>query len=124
MSAWNYSPWDNDDAADWFQQFWKQKDFTLLIGEIKAFDPKEPSYDTFRAACYLLQTLGNPYVWPAEHLDELKSLIGHAISILTKMINPPSKQWYFLDIWEGADEIIKSVQVQIDALEAQLRELA
>lgn len=124
MSAWNYNPWDNDNASDWFQQFWKQKDFTVLINEIKQFDPKEPGYDTFRAACYLLQTLGNPYVWPTEHLDELKPLVGYAIEILTKMINPPSKEWYFLDIWEGSEEIIKAVQVQIDALEARLGDLA
>ena len=62
MGAWNYNPWENDEAADWFQEFWKQQNFAVLINEISQFDPAEERYDAFRAACYLLQTLGNPYI--------------------------------------------------------------
>jgi hypothetical protein len=53
MGTWNYNPWENDEAADWFQEFWKQQNFAVLINEINQFDPTEERYDAFRAACYL-----------------------------------------------------------------------
>lgn len=124
MGTWNYNPWENDEAADWFQEFWKQQNFAVLINEINQFDPTEERYDAFRAACYLLQTLGNPYIWPAEHLAELKPLIQHAISILTQMIDPTNEDWGFLDMWGGSADVIKAVEEQIDAQKTRLGELA
>ena len=47
----------------------------VLIEEIENFDETKETYDSFRAAAYLLQTLGIVYVWPAEYLNELKKLL-------------------------------------------------
>ncbi|WP_321850630.1 hypothetical protein [Pseudomonas paraveronii] len=124
MGAWNFKPWENDEAADWFQQFWKQQDFSVLINEIYQFDPLEERYDAFRAACYLLQTLGNAYIWPTTYLEELKPLIEKALSILTKMITPPSADWGFLDMWGNSPDVIAAVEEQIYALKICLSELA
>ncbi|OOW05669.1 MULTISPECIES: DUF4259 domain-containing protein [Pseudomonas] len=124
MGAWNYNPWENDEAADWFQEFWKQQNFAVLINEISQFDPAEERYDAFRAACYLLQTLGNPYIWPTEYLAQLKPLIEQAISILTQLIDPPNDEWGFLDMWGDSADVINAVEEQIDALKMRLGELA
>jgi len=95
-----------------------------LINEISQFDPAEERYDAFRAACYLLQTLGNPYIWPTEYLAQLKPLIEQAISILTQLIDPPNDEWGFLDMWGDSADVINAVEEQIDALKMRLGELA
>jgi len=47
MGDWSFKPWGNDDAADWFQRFWKTKDVDLIVDEIEHFDPKAERYPTF-----------------------------------------------------------------------------
>ena|SRR3974390_175731 len=115
-------PWENDEAADWFHRFWKGG-FSVLIGEIRNFDPRRERYDEVRAAAHLLQSLGIAYLWPSEHGAELKPLLNEAISILTKMINPPSDEWGFLDMWSNDPDVIKSVENQIDGLKGRLSQL-
>jgi hypothetical protein len=44
----------------------------------------------------VLQTLGNPYMWPQEHTSILKDLLDKSISVLEDMINPPNDAWGFL----------------------------
>ena len=122
MGDWGAEPWDNDEAADWFHRFWKCG-FSILIDEIKNFDPRLERYDSVRAAAYLLQTLGIAYVWPSEHHTVLKPLLNDAISILTNMINPPSDDWGFLDMCSNNPDVIKSVENQIDALRKRLSQL-
>jgi hypothetical protein len=124
MGDWNAQPPGNDEAADWFQRFWKKSDFSILVDEIRNFDEREERYDSVRAASYLLQTLGIVYVWPAEHREELKPLLREAISILTKMIDPPNGDWGFLDMWGNSADVIEAVKEQIIALRVRLSELA
>ena len=50
MGDWSCKPWGNDEAADWFHEFWRSKDFTLLFDEIEEFDPRAERYDRARAA--------------------------------------------------------------------------
>lgn len=123
MGDWSREPWGNDEAADWFHVFWKNSDFSLLINEIENFSPEEERYDSVRAACYLLQTIGIVYVWPVRHMDILKDLLIKSISILTNMLNPPNENWGFLDMWGNDPEVIKAVESQIEILRVRLSEL-
>lgn len=86
MGDWSVEPWGSDEAADWFHRFWNGGGFPALIGEIRDFAPRQEQYDSVRAACYLLQTLGVVYVWPAKYGAELKPLLEQAIVILSNMI--------------------------------------
>jgi hypothetical protein len=124
MGDWNVQPWANDEAVEWFYNFWKEHDFSVLINEIKYFDRREERYDSVRAASYLLQNLGVAYVWPSVHLKDLRPLLVQAISILSNMINPPDDSWRFLDMWGNSAEMIESVKRQIAVLETRLRDLA
>ena len=124
MGDWNTQPWANDEAADWFHRFWQQPDFSLLINEIRNFDPRAERYDSVRAASYLLQTLGIAYVWPVQHGDLLKPLLQEAITILSHMTDPPDDDWGFLDMWGNDPDIIQAVESQINALTLRLNELA
>lgn len=124
MGDWSAQAWGNDEATDWFQRFWQQADFSVLIDEISNFDPLEERYDAVRAASYLLQTLGIVYVWPVRHGDILKPLLEKAIAILSDMIAPPDEDWGFLEMWGHDAEVIAAVNSQIEALRARLGELA
>ncbi len=55
MGAWGTSPWDNDDAADWFTDFFDGVDVDARIAA--AFDD-EDEHEQIRAACYMLNVLG------------------------------------------------------------------
>jgi hypothetical protein len=124
MGDWSAEPWGCDEAADWFHHIWKGCDFSILTGEIMNFDPLQERYDSVRAACYLLQTLGIVYVWPARHGSELKPLLEKSIAILTNMIAPPSDDWGYLEMCGNDPAIIPAVESQIIALRTRLRDLA
>ena len=123
MGDWSAQAWGTDEAADWFQRFWRQPDFSVLIDEIRHFVPRDERYDAVRAASYLLQTLGIVYVWPVQHSDVLRPLLQEAIGILSNMIDPPNDDWGFLDMWGNDPGVIAAVSSQIDALRLRLHEL-
>ncbi len=65
---WDYKPWDNDGAADWYGDLMdstKLRD-TWLEG-IKE-DPID-SPDVVRAAAGLFVMLGRVYIWPIDNYD-------------------------------------------------------
>jgi hypothetical protein len=116
MGDWGSRPWENDEAADWFHIFWKQCDISVLVDEINNFDEKQERYESFRAASYVLQAFGNPYMWPEQHKEILNDLLDKSIDVLEKMINPPNDDWGFLDIWGNSQKILDSVRDQINQL--------
>jgi len=117
MGAWGYEPWANDDAADWFNGFFDNLKMEMLREAFQDIDHDEGS--RFRAACFVLQCLGRVYVWPTEHMDELKSMLERAIHQLTEMIEPASGESEFLLLYDEDPEAIASVRRQIDELKAR-----
>lgn len=115
MGAWDVEPWDNDTAADWFGDFFDDLKIEKLQEAFKHYD----DYDTIRAACYVLQSLGRIYVWPGERLDDLKPLLEKGIEHLTNMIEPPNDDWDFLELWDDNPEVVESVRQQIAELKAR-----
>ncbi len=115
MGAWGVQPWENDHAADWNAGFFADLDIGALWAAFKNYD----AWDEIRAACYVLQTLGRVYVWPAEHLDALKALLEKGIEHLDKMLHPPDTSWDYLEMWGNSPEVVASVQQQLDELRAR-----
>lgn len=81
MGTWNFAPWDNDEAADWYGSFMdrtKLRDAWLDgIGK----DPAE-SPAVVRAAGALFVMLGRVYIWPIETFDEdLEKAIAGLVSV-------------------------------------------
>ncbi len=72
MGSWDYKPWDNDSAADWFADL-LQGSFVEKIEETLNLDPKK-NYEEIRAACYVLIQLGRPYIWPYEKIVAVAAL--------------------------------------------------
>ena len=115
MGAWGVEPWDNDTAADWFGELFESLD----VDKIQRAIEDEEDYDTIRAACFVLATLGRVYVWPADRLDELKTLLDTGIEHLTSMVEPSQKNLDFLEQWENNPEVVESINRQIEELKAR-----
>jgi hypothetical protein len=113
VGTWGHEPWDNDNAADWYGDFFQDLKVDSLN---EVFAVEEDDSDEFRAACFVLQTLGRGYVWPAKRHKDLVSLLDRAIVRLEAMIKPGSE---FLDEWNNSPQVVESVKWQIDELKAR-----
>ncbi|MEJ5998772.1 DUF4259 domain-containing protein [Corynebacterium sp. H130] len=111
MGAWGAKPWENDHAADWFHAVFEGIDIDAHIDH--AFECYD-NYEEIRAACYLLEVLGVPYIWPGK-LDRLQEHIDTGIDLLTQMIAPDSD---FLELWDNDPRLIDEIKEQIEALHA------
>ena len=121
MGDWGYKAYENDEAADWFTRFWESKNFDLLQSTAANFDPRNENYDEIRASAHVLVCFGSPYACPSDFLDKLQPTIQKVVAILENMINPPSDEWTFLEIWESSPEIIAEVRRQIAELKEHLK---
>lgn len=119
MGTWDVQPWDNDDAADWFSEFFEGIDFDSRIES--AFE-HEDSYDQVRAACYILQVLGRVYVWPGD-IDKLGSHLDRGIRHLKTMVDVDHEACQELQEMWGADSgIFASIKAQLAELEIRRSE--
>lgn len=115
MGIWGVNPWDSDAAADWFASFFEGFDIDARLAD--AFDAPD-DYEVIRAACYILQVLGQSYVWPGD-LDRLDVYLARGIELLTAMIDPETGQ-AFLALWQGEPAVVAAIAQQIAALTALL----
>ncbi|GAA1413374.1 hypothetical protein AUR04nite_31180 [Glutamicibacter uratoxydans] len=115
MGAWGTSPWDNDDAADWFADFFDSVDVDARI--TAAFED-EDEHDQIRAACYMLNVLGRTYVWPGD-LDALDSLLERGKELLSTMLEEGSE---FRELWEDDEEVLAAVEEELAGLQERLSE--
>ena len=69
MGMWDFKPWDNDGAADWFGDFMDNTEFRKhWIEGINQNPIDDP--DEVRAAASLFVMLGRVYVWPIDQYDD------------------------------------------------------
>jgi len=115
MGAWGTSPWDSDDAADWFADFFDGVDVDARVAA--AFDD-EDEHEQIRAACYMLNVLGRTYVWPGD-LETLDSLLERGIELLTAMLEEDSE---FRELWEDDEEVLGAVENELAGLKERLSE--
>ena len=69
MGTWGMSPWENDAAAAWFGHVMENSGLPLMVEAALALDAEE-YHEDIRAAAYVLLSLGRPFIWPIEKLDE------------------------------------------------------
>ena len=115
MGAWGTSPWDSDDAADWFSDFFEGID---VDARIEAALEDDDEYGQIRAACYMLTVLGRTYIWPGD-LEALDELLERGIQLLTSMLEPESE---FRELWEDDEEVLESVANELAGLKERLSE--
>ena len=123
MGAWGTEPWDNDEASDWFGEFFQGIDANARIRE--TFLEFGDNQDRIRAACFILGTLGRVYVWPGD-LDELKQLLERGTELLSRMLSPLEGDEDFVEAWtdEARPAVVASIQQQIAQLKERRAEIA
>jgi hypothetical protein len=109
MGMWDFAPWDNDTAADWFGDL---MDRTKLRAEwLKGIDAdSEESPEIVRAAGALFVMLGRVYVWPIDSYDDD---LERAIRAMSRLVTCPE--------FEEAPELVEAVRVEIAELESRRR---
>jgi hypothetical protein len=122
MGAWGKGPLQNDAACEVLDAF-----FGDLFGEdkvqvLRAAFRYVDDYDSARAACYILQLLGDPRTWPMGREAELRELLDLGIERLTRIVRPPDED--FLGLWgPGRREVIDAVEREIAGLKAKRERL-
>jgi hypothetical protein len=115
MGVWDYDPWGNDEAADWFPEFFRGVKANARIR--RAFqDPND--LPVIRAACFILGAIGRVYVWP-DDLRELAALLDQGIALLSRMARPSKADLAnddFLEYWDDDPDFRKAVRAQIAEL--------
>jgi hypothetical protein len=123
VGTWGTEPWENDEAADWFGEFFEGIDVDARIEE--AFAWEEDNQERIRAACFLLGALGRVYVWPGD-LDRLKGLHERGIELLARMLEPDDEDESYVDRWpeEHRPAVTASIQQQIALLKERQAHIA
>ena len=117
MGDWSAAPWDNDEAADWFERYWNGGGMELVLRTIHEFRADTEQYDAVRAACVVLACFGSAYAWPYAYLEQRLPTLQAAITILQNMLLSPSEEWGFLDMWDNNVEVVAAVEEQIRQLQ-------
>lgn len=116
MGTWGTSPWDSDDAADWFSEFFDGVDVDARIASALEYDD---DYGQIRAACYMLTMIGRTYVWPGD-LENLEMLLDLGIQRLQDMLDEDSE---FRELWEDDEEVIEAVTNELASLKDRRSEI-
>ncbi|PHR88828.1 MAG: hypothetical protein COA78_36245 [Blastopirellula sp.] len=107
MGMWDYKPWDNDSAADWFGDFMDKTEFRKhWLDGMNSDLSEEP--DELRAAISLFIMLGRVYVWPIEQFDDDLEL---AIVKSECLLDVPE--------YEESPELIELIKIEINELRSR-----
>ncbi len=112
MGAWGFGALDNDSAADWFGGLFGETKFRDRV--VAGLDSDSP--EQVRAAAWVIARLGRVYVWPIESLDQDR--IQAAAGLLRLQHD---EDW--LEMWDGAEQAVGELTVEINALELSPEEL-
>ena len=120
MGDWSAAPWDNDEAADWFERYWNGGGMDLVLRTIHGFRADTEQYDAVRAACVVWACFASAYAWPYAHLEQRLPTLQAAIVLLQNMLQPPSEEWGFLDMWGNNAVVVAAVEEQIRQLQLHI----
>ncbi len=106
---WDFKPWDNDSAADWYGDL---MDSTQLRKSWLAGINKDPtdSPDVVRAAAGLFIMLGRVYIWPIDDYD-------NDLELSIKQLKRVSENEEYKEV----PELIEIIQGEIVELESRLK---
>lgn len=114
MGYWGHKAWENDEAADWFDDLFEESKFREIVRRALERDVKEDLAEV-RAAAFMLIQLGDSYIWPIDHLDDDNRLavkqLKAARELIVSQLPDPELESY-----------IKQIDLEIAVLGSRLEE--
>src|SRR5438876_396260 len=84
MGAWGKLPWDNDGAADWFDDLFEKTKLAKQVEDTLKLDV-EDSHEEIRAAASVLLSLGHVYIWPVHDLNRHLTLAAARLEEISRL---------------------------------------
>jgi hypothetical protein len=109
MGAWGKLPWENDGAADWFDDLFSKTKLSEKVEDAFKLDVSN-SHEQIRAAASILLFLGRPYIWPVHDLDRHLDLAADRLEDTTR-------------VSEIADspEFVEEIRAEIQELRSRIK---
>jgi hypothetical protein len=110
MGAWDTLPWDNDKAADWYDELFDHTQLARKVEDTLKLDP-EDSHEEIRAAASILLFLGRPYIWPIHDLNRHLQLAAESL-----------EQVACVQVIAEAPEFVEQIRIEITELRNRITE--
>ena len=110
MGAWDFQPWDNDSAADWYGDLFDRTKLAQHVEATLQLDP-ETNGEKVRAAASLVLMLGRTYIWPIHDLDRHLTLAADQLERLAQASEEA----------EDPPELIAQIRAEIAELRSRIR---
>jgi hypothetical protein len=110
MGVWGHEPWDNDEAADWFGELFRQAPLIQVIESTLQLEPCEHA-ERIRAAAYVVAVFGRPYVWPASTRVAYLEMARDAL-----------RRTLAAELYADSPAMKDRIELEIERLESRLRE--
>jgi len=109
MGTWDKLPWDNDGAADWFDDLFDKTKLAKHVEDTLKLDVAN-SYQEIRAAAAVLLFLGRDYIWPVQDLDRHLLLAADKLEEINR-----------LDEVAESGELVSEIQSEIRELRSRVK---
>ena len=106
---WDFKPWDNDGAADWYGDLMDETNIRSAWLKGINEDPIE-SPDVVRAAAGLFVMLGRVYIWPIDNYDK-------DLDVAIKQLKKVSEN----DEYKEIPELMDIIESEITELESRVK---
>jgi hypothetical protein len=109
MGVWGTMPWDNDGAADWFDNLFNNTKLAKYVEDTLKLDPAG-DHEEIRAAASILLFLGRNYIWPVRDLDRHLALAADRLEEINR-----------LDVITESPELVEQIRVEIQELHTRVK---
>ena len=110
MGDWGTMPWDNDGAADWFDNLFNKTKLAKHVEDTLKLDASN-NHEEIRAAASVLLFLGRTYIWPVHELD------GHLTLAADKL-----EQISRLEVITESPELAEEIRAEAEELRRRIKE--
>ena len=107
MGAWGAKPWENDAAADWLGDLFKETRLAKRVEQALRLDIQD-YHEEIRAAAFLVRALGRVHIWPVELLDQHRALAAARLEAILEA-----------GVFEENAEFIDAIRAEVAELRDQ-----
>jgi len=109
MGVWGKLPWDNDGAADWFDELFEKTKLAKQVEDTLKLDV-DNCPEEIRAAASVLLFLGRNYIWPVHDLDRHLSLAADRLEAISR-----------IGVIVESPELVAEIRAEIQELRSRIK---